>query len=182
MFKKIISFFGRDSDSGAVGDLHTAIVNQARQSVFYAQHGVPDSLDGRFDMLVLHAYLVVRRLKQRGPAAEALSQQLFDLIFDDMDANLREIGVGDLSVGKKVKKMAQAFFGRAAAYDAGLEPGASPDVLELALRRNVYGTLPEPVAQQDLAWLAGYTRSALAHLAAQPDEALLQGRISFPQP
>lgn len=181
MLNKIFSFLNRSDDSPVVRDLHAAIVEQARQPAFYAQHGVPDSLDGRFDMLVLHAYLAFRRLKELGQPAEAMSQQLFDLIFDDMDANLREIGVGDLSVGKKVKKMAQAFFGRAAAYDAGLEPGAAPDVLEQALRRNVYGTVANP-AQNDLAWLAGYTRSAIATLAAQPAESLLKGRIGFPAP
>lgn len=181
MLNKLFSLIGLNSDSQPVRDLHAAIVNQARQPVFYAQHGVPDSLDGRFDMVVLHAYLAFGRLKQLGETGEALSQQLFDLIFDDMDANLREIGVGDLSVGKKVKKMAQAFFGRAAAYDAGLEANAAPDVLEQALRRNVYGTVANP-APENLAWLASYTRSALAALADQPAEMLLSGRLRFPQP
>ncbi len=180
MLKNVFSLFGRGDESAPVRALHAAIVAQARQPAFYAGHGVPDSLDGRFDMVVLHAYLAFRRLRALGDSGEAVSQQLFDLIFDDMDANLREIGVGDLSVGKKVKKMAQAFFGRASAYDAGLEAGAGPEVLEQALRRNVYGTVADP-AQADLAWLAGYTRSALADLDSQPAEALLNGRIGFPR-
>ncbi|WP_374466727.1 ubiquinol-cytochrome C chaperone family protein, partial [Ferrovibrio sp.] len=91
--------------------LYRAIVAQSRQAGFYREHGVPDSLDGRFDMIVLHSFLVMRRLRRIGAAAEPLSQQLFDLMFADMDSNLREIGVGDLSVGKKVKAMAQAFYG-----------------------------------------------------------------------
>ena len=84
-------------------DLYGRIVDQARDPEYYASFGVPDTLDGRFDMLVLHAFLVIRRLQRGGDAGEALAQHLFDALIDDMDRSLREIGVGDLSVGKKVK-------------------------------------------------------------------------------
>lgn len=167
--------------------LYRQIVTQARQPVFYRDHAVPDTLDGRFDMIVLHAFLVMRRLKQiAGPEAQKVSQDLFDLLFADMDSNLREIGVGDLGVGKRVKKMAQAFYGRVEAYEAGL--GAiDPVVLEQALARNLYGTLqgegrtPGEVPAVALTALAAYLREADAVLMAQPDGAIVAGSLEFPK-
>ena len=116
--------------------LYAAIVEQARVPVLYQVHRVPDTLDGRFDMLVLHAFLVFRRLRALGPQGEQLAQVTFDRLIEDMDRNLREIGVGDLSVGKKVKVMARAFYGRVAAYQGGMD-GTRDDLVE-ALRRNAY--------------------------------------------
>lgn len=165
--------------------LYRQIVAQARLPGFYRDHAVPDTLDGRFDMIVLHAFLVMRRLKRiSGPEAQKVSQDLFDLLFADMDSNLREIGVGDLGVGKRVKKMAQAFYGRVEAYEAGLA-SADPAVLEQALGRNVYGTLqeggrsPGELPAAALTALAGYLRQADAALTAQPDDAVIAGSLRF---
>jgi len=167
--------------------LYRQIVAQARQPSFYRDHGVPDTLDGRFDMIVLHAFLAMRRLKRiEGPEAQKVSQDLFDLLFADMDSNLREIGVGDLGVGKRVKKMAQAFYGRVEAYEAGLTD-ADPAVLQQALARNLYGTLqvqgrsPGEVSPAALAAMADYLRQAEAVLAAQADAPILAGSLQFPQ-
>ncbi|MGB1548449.1 MAG: ubiquinol-cytochrome C chaperone family protein, partial [Alphaproteobacteria bacterium] len=93
--------------------LYTQIVAQARRKEFYTAGGVPDTLDGRFEMLALHAFLVLYRLKRLD--ADELAQALFDMMFADMDENLREIGVGDLSVDKRVKRMVSAFYGRVVA-------------------------------------------------------------------
>lgn len=178
MLNKLISLFGGKQHNPAAVALYRRIVEQARQPDFYSRHGVPDSLDGRFDMIVLHAFLVMRRLRALAskPAAD-LSQDLFDLLFADMDSNLREIGVGDLGVGKRVKKMAQAFYGRVEAYEAGLT--ATDDaILTDALTRNLYGTT-QPALPNQLA-MAGYMRVADSHLAAQPEVKIMAGNVDFP--
>jgi cytochrome b pre-mRNA-processing protein 3 len=159
----------------AAADLYDAIVGQARQPAFYERLGVPDTLDGRFELVVLHAFLVLHRLKGE-PAAAGVSQALFDRMVDDMDASLREMGVGDLSVGKRVKAMGRAFYGRAVAYEAGL---ASPDraVLEDAVRRNVYGTATPSPAHP--AAIAGYLRRQVQALSEQATDTLMAGRVRF---
>jgi cytochrome b pre-mRNA-processing protein 3 len=149
-------------DSAAM--LYALAVEQARRPEFYSRLGVPDTLDGRFEMIALHVFLLLHRLKQRGEAP-ALAQALFDLMFQDMDQNLREIGVGDLSVGKRVKTMAKALYGRCAAYEAGLAEGDAG--LAAALRRNLFGTL-DAVEDVVLARFCAYLRREAAALAAQP--------------
>jgi cytochrome b pre-mRNA-processing protein 3 len=150
---------GHDVDQDA-RRLYAQLVSQARAPAFYRELGVPDSLDGRFEMLALHVFVALRRLKQAGD--EARAQALFDTMFTDMDRSLREIGVGDLSVGKRVKEMARALYGRIAAYEAGL---AAPDdaVLIKALERNLFGTVAPPPAAAPAA-LARYLRLAAARL------------------
>lgn len=178
MLNRLFSMFaGRQPDPAAVA-LYRRIVEQARQPDFYARHGVPDSLDGRFDMIVLHAFLVMRRLRAiTSKAADDLNQEVFDLLFADMDSNLREIGVGDLGVGKRVKKMAQAFYGRVEAYEAGMI--ATDDaILTDALTRNLYGTI-QPALPNQLA-MAAYMRAADALLAGQPDAQIMAGNVEFP--
>lgn len=161
-------------------DLYRRIIEQARQPAFYSRLNVPDSLDGRFDMIVLHSFLVMRRLRvSNTPEAQKLSQQLFDLQFADMDNSLREIGVGDLGVGKKVKVMAQAFLGRVEAYEAGLT-ATDDGILTDALSRNLYGTT-QP-ALTGLIAMAGYMRAADQHLADQRDAEVLAGNVDFPTP
>jgi cytochrome b pre-mRNA-processing protein 3 len=136
--------------------IYAAVVAQARRPEFYADLGVPDTLDGRFELLALHTFLILRRLKTRGESAVA-SQALVDLFIEDMDSSLRELGAGDLGVGRKVQAMAQALYGRIAAYDAGL--AGSGEALEAALRRNLYGTAREPGPEaRTLAALAAYVR------------------------
>ena len=164
--------------------LYIAAVEQARRPGFYTECEVADSLDGRFDLIVLHVFLVVRALRPSGEPGKRLSNLIFKMMMDDMDMNLREMGVGDLSVGKRIKSMARAFYGRSAAYDAAFdaERDAAPDGvaeegLEAALRRNIYGAEePNPGA---LALLLGYVRGADDALAAAPAAALLSGQVTF---
>jgi cytochrome b pre-mRNA-processing protein 3 len=180
MFSRIIAFLNGEQNDAAAVKLYRTIVAQARQPDFYSRHGVPDSLDGRFDMIVLHSFLVMRRLKRSAAeAAQQLSQQLFDLQFADMDSSLREIGVGDLGVGKRVKVMAQAFFGRVEAYEAGLI-ATDDGILTDALTRNLYGT-SQP-ALTGLIAMAAYMRAADSQLTAQPEDDILAGNIVFPAP
>ncbi|MGE5147412.1 MAG: ubiquinol-cytochrome C chaperone family protein [Candidatus Eiseniibacteriota bacterium] len=167
----------RRDRNAAAHALYVALVEQARAPAFYDAGGVPDSLDGRFDMIVLHAYLVMRRLGTAGEPGTALAQALFDVMFSDMDQNLRELGVGDLAVGRRVKTMARSFYGRVKAYDEGL---ARPDdtALTAALSRNLYATVE--VAPEAVAAMAGYLREAARTLAAQPLAELMAGRPRFP--
>jgi cytochrome b pre-mRNA-processing protein 3 len=159
--------------------LYAAIVAQARQPAFYAAGGVPDSLDGRFEMIALHSYLVLRRLRGAGAEAEALSQALVDTLFADLDASLREMGAGDLGVPRRIKRMATGFFGRVAAYDAGLATGAGGKLAE-ALRRNLFGTAAPAPGQLEAA--EAYLRRCLARLRDQPLAEILAGRAVFADP
>ncbi|MGH7248056.1 MAG: ubiquinol-cytochrome C chaperone family protein, partial [Pseudomonadota bacterium] len=129
----LAALFNRKSRT-AVQALYGAIVAAARNPAFYADRGVPDTLDGRFELIALHAFLAIRRLKQSADSA-AYAQALFDTMFADLDRNLREMGVGDLSVGRQVKTMAKAFYGRVVAYERGL---GGIYILEDALRRIIY--------------------------------------------
>jgi cytochrome b pre-mRNA-processing protein 3 len=157
--------------------LYIALVDQARTPDFFGSGRVPDTLDGRFDMICVHAFLVLNRLKQEGVAAKGFAQGLFDAMFLDMDRGLRELGVGDLGVGIRVKHMAKALYGRIAAYEAGLGQADDATLLE-ALRRNLYGTTTaEP---DELARVARYMRAAKALLAAQSFDDLVMGRVRFP--
>lgn len=170
----------RSRPEAAARSLYESIVAQARRAEFFIAGGVPDTLDGRFEMIVLHAHLVFRRLAREAADEEAakLSQELFDLMFADMDQSLREMGVGDLSVGRRVRAMAEALYGRAAAYDAGL--AGDDATLAAALRRNVYGTVePDETA---LKAMAAYVRRQDKSLADQPVEALRHGDVTFSPP
>ena len=133
---KLFSALGLSPKKTTVNDLYDVIVAHARRPVFYTVLGVPDTVNGRYDVIMLHTYFVMKRLKAIGAEASTTSQALFDYMFADMDKNLREMGVGDLSVGKKVKAMATAFYGRIKAYDEGL--GGGPEQLADSLRRNLF--------------------------------------------
>jgi cytochrome b pre-mRNA-processing protein 3 len=164
----------------AANALYNTLVAQARRPSFYLAGGVADTLDGRFDAIVLHAFLVMRRLRDGGAAGEALSQALFDEMFADMDRSLREMGVGDMGVGKRVRAMGEAFMGRVKAYDEALgRDTANGQALEQALARNLYRSTA-PAA--GLALVAAYVRREAAALAEQDLDELLAGRVRFGPP
>jgi cytochrome b pre-mRNA-processing protein 3 len=157
---------------------YRSVVKQARQTVFFADYGVPDTLDGRFELICLHAFLYLYRLKEDRPQASPFCQSLFDRMFADFDRSLREMGVGDLSVGKHVKRMARAFYGRILSYEAGL--AGDDSALAVALARNVFGTVSAPeCAAGDM---AAYVRCAVRALQSQSAADLLAGEISFEVP
>lgn len=161
--------------------LYTAAVSAARDPWFFGEAvGVPDTLDGRFDLVGVHAGLLIRRL-HRDPdsrGAEA-AQAVFDAMFADMDTSLREMGVGDMSVGKRVRRMWEAFHGRARAYEAALDAGDRA-ALESALARNVLRAGPDAPPPSGASALADRAERVAAALAAQPLDALLRGEVSFP--
>ncbi|HTH16246.1 MAG TPA: ubiquinol-cytochrome C chaperone family protein [Magnetospirillum sp.] len=172
-------FFERRRRERAASDLYLAAVNQARQPVFYTDYGVPDSLEGRFDMIILHVWMVLRRLgRQDGEAGHTLGQATVELMFADMDRNLREMGVTDLRVGKRVLNMAEAFYGRAGAYDKALADGE--EALAAALTRNLYQSV-DPVPQHPAA-MAAYVRDQLSNLDTQAVADLLDGKVTFQTP
>ena len=156
--------------------LYGHAVAQARSPHYFVAVGVPDTLDGRFDMVALFAFLLVDRLRAEDSAAgRALAQAVFDAMFADMDQNLRQMGVGDLSVAKRVKTMWTAFNGRCHAYTDALAQGA-PQALDDALARNVWRAEALPPGA---AALAAELRAQRRHLAGQPIAALASGQAQF---
>lgn len=154
--------------------IYQSAVIRAREPLFYNTFKVSDSLDGRFDMISIHVFLILHRLKGGSRAAQRLGQDIFDIMFSDMDRSLREIGVGDLSVGRKVRAMAEALNGRIANYDRGLHHLAS---LEEALTRNLYrGQRP---SDRILCCIAQYMRDVSIFLSQQDENAILKGNINW---
>jgi cytochrome b pre-mRNA-processing protein 3 len=184
----ILGAFRRGDPNRNIHALYGAIVAQARSPVFYTHYGVSDSVEGRFELIVLHLVLVLRRLGAEAAAASerrpplgpgsAAGQRLFDVFCHDLDDNLREMGVGDLAVPRKMRQFGEAFYGRQAAYGAALG-AADPQELEKALARNILG---EADAGEKAAPLARYMPAAAAQLDAQPEDALVAGRPVFPSP
>jgi cytochrome b pre-mRNA-processing protein 3 len=156
-------------------ELYTSAVGRARQPEFYTDLGVPDTLEGRFDMISLHVFLVLRRLKGEGQPMQELGQAIFDAMFADMDRNFREMGFGDIGVGNRVKKLARAFYGRVAAYDEGLE--GEDETLTAALRRNVYRSAD--ATDDQVSDLMHYFRSQAANIDKHGLEAIAGGKAGF---
>ena len=175
------NLFGVSPVKRAAESLYSSAVQAARNSVLYTEYGVPDTVDGRFEMIALHVYVLLRRLKTTGLEGKALSQSVFDSMFDDMDRTLREMGAGDLGVGRRVKEMAKAFYGRIAAYDDGLgEP--DPGALRLALERNVFRGSEGGADDQAYrgAALAQYLRELAQEMDRCDADRLLSGHVTFP--
>ena len=172
-------FFRRNPSNRSIASLYGMIVAQARATPFYRSYGVPDTVNGRFEMVVLHAVLVLHRLESGPASVRSLGQGLFDRFCADMDGSLREMGVGDLAVPDKMRKIGEAFYGRQAAYAAALADSELAP-LAAALARNVFGEQggSEPGAIR----LAGYVRAAAGQLAVQDAEALGRAELHFPDP
>jgi cytochrome b pre-mRNA-processing protein 3 len=177
MFQRL---FGRERNANrAITEaLYAQIVAAARQTVFYSDWNVPDTPLGRFEMLSLHMFLFQHRLRGQGGAAQDVAQVLIDEFFLDVDHSLRELGIGDVGVPKRMKKLARMFYGRTAAYDDALERN-DHDGLTAALARNVR---PDSGAWPEAALLASYVADVRDRLAAQPSESIVAGTVAFPSP
>ena len=173
---RLFAALRRPIEEGAADTLYRSIVKQSRQPEFYSECGVPDTPDGRYDMIVAHVVLILRRLRRAPSNTKDLAQALFDLMFADMDQNLREMGVGDLAVGKRVRAMAKAFYGRLAAYDAALSNG-DDDALRSALRRNLFRNATPTPGQ--VAAVASYMRREAARLDSEPSDLIAAGGLRF---
>lgn len=188
----LLDFLKPRDKTASVQGAYVSIVKQARRPELYAPGCAPDNFDGRFDMMALHVHLVLRRMRALGMGRSDIGQDLFDMFFKDMDQAMREAGVGDMGVGKKVQKMVEAFYGRATAYDGVLDaqgdnaqgdngPGenASSDISDIydILSRNLY---PEaaisPQQEAGLRALTAYALALEAHLAGLTLDDILSGQ------
>ncbi len=160
----------------SVPELHyRALAERARDPVLYREFGVPDTLQGRFDLLVLHLVLLLRRLRTEGEIGEALGQDIFDLFVRDMDRAMREMGVGDLGMKRRMRDMAKGFYARAGLYDPALEAG-DHQALALALEQSFFPNEPRAAAARGLAAWALKTVTALRETARGE---LLAGEAMF---
>ena len=169
----------RRSPKPTIASLYGAIVAQARAPRFYEDYAVPDTVLGRFDMVVLHVVLVVRRLREGNGKQATLAQALFDAFCSDMDENLREMGISDQGVPKHMQRVGEAFYGRANAYEAALRANRDRVLVE-ALLRNIYAG--EAEAEVAAMALAHYVKGAAQHLAEQELKGLEAGTVRFPEP
>jgi cytochrome b pre-mRNA-processing protein 3 len=174
----IFPLFRRSARPDTISTLYGMIVAQARLPFFYRDYAVADTVKGRFDLIVLHLALVLDRLAQ-DPALLSLGQGIFDRFCQDMDHNLREMGVGDLKVPKQMRRMGEAFYGRAQAYRAAWA-AKDDSLLAETLRRNIY--CGSPPTLEAAPRLAAYVREALRDLGAQPSASLAGGELHLPEP
>jgi cytochrome b pre-mRNA-processing protein 3 len=175
----MFQFFRRNPSNHSIASLYGTIVAQARAAPFYRIYGVPDTVNGRFEMVVLHTVLVLRRLESEPVPGRRLGQALFDRFCRDMDGSLREMGIGDLAVPAKMRKIGEAFYGRQAAYVAALA-ALDHEPLIGALKRNVFGA--QTGAGLGAIRLATYVRALAAQLADQDGQALCRAEVAFPDP
>ena len=173
----LLGLFRRRAHQRIGFDLYGAAVAAARSPRFYAELGVPDTTAGRFELVALHVGLLIRRLRMAGDkSADALGQAVFDAMFGDMDVNLREMGIGDLSVGKRVKMLWEGFHGRTTSYAAALD-AEDTAALALALERNIW--VQEAAPPGSATGLAQHAESLSALLAGQEVAAMLRGEVRF---
>jgi cytochrome b pre-mRNA-processing protein 3 len=170
----------RTSARRKAGELYGAVVTQARRAEFYAALGVPDTPNGRYEMVVLHLFLVLERLREEGETP--LPRLLVEAFIADMDDSLRELATGDLSVPKKVRRAATGLYERSMAYRAALTSGEESALAD-ALSEHLYeGGDGAANGSRGALALAGYVRNALRSLAACNVATILDGRVAFPIP
>lgn len=172
-----LGLFRQKDDS--IAALYGMIVAQARLPAFYRAYRVPDTVEGRLEMVLLHTFLCCRRVGSGAKAIQGLGQRVFDLFCRDMDGNLREMGIGDLAVPRHMQRIGEAFYGRAGAYETALAAG-DKQALSEAVMRNVFSGLPQH--SNGASRLAAYMRLASIDLARQQDTAIARGQINFPDP
>ena len=158
--------------------LYDSIVAQSRAESFYRELGVPDTMEGRFELIVLHTHLVLERLRHDGHAGQALSRALIEAFVADMDASMREIGIADLGVPRRVKRAAAALFERSRAYAAAQQASGASDALPEALAEHIH--VQDGASLNLPSQLARYVRHAITSLDQQPSRMLLDGRLAFP--
>lgn len=177
MFAQLARWFKPSPLNEPSHRVYIALVSQSRQPFFYSHLGVPDTLDGRFDMILLHLFLITERLRADNTESSLLLlQHITDAFIADMDRSLREMGVGDTGVAKRVKKMADALNGRLTVYHDSLGDVAK---LSEALRRNLYGTTT--ASPEHLTQMINYITLSGVMLKSQPIDSLINGEIVWPK-
>jgi cytochrome b pre-mRNA-processing protein 3 len=176
MFSTLKKIFSPSPVQQHAYDLYVKIVEQARQPIFYKEWQVEDTVDGRFDVIVLHLCLVTARLEQETKNSDIreFNRYISEAFFADMDRNLREMGASDTGVGIRIKKMAQAFYGRLKAYTDTIDDETA---LADALARNAYRE--KPVSRDAVASLAAYMGRNYRALQKYPADMLMQGNVRF---
>jgi cytochrome b pre-mRNA-processing protein 3 len=174
----ISRLFRRAPQDSTIASLYGTIVAQARAPAFYQIYAVPDTVNGRLEMIMLHAVLFLRRVEREAAPVRALGQGLFDHFCRDIDASMREMGVGDLAVPRKMRRIGEAFYGRQVAYRSALAASDQKPLVEV-LERNVYADGPDAGAARRL---AAYIREAASRLAAQDSEGFARAKVAFPDP
>ena len=170
----IFNLFRKNTATEPVLAIYSAIVAQSRQPVFYAEWLVPDTVTGRFDMISLHMALLFRRLRSETGRSKDFSQSVFDLFFRDMDRSLREMGVGDLGVPKRIQKMGNIFFGLLAALSEPMDRNDS-QALEAVLSRNIFDGAVGSNVEALAAYLLRQDRALMSNTAGD----IVAGRIAF---
>lgn len=178
IFASLRKLFQDSPRRAAATTLYAAIVDQSREAAFFGALGVPDTLDGRFDMIVMHTFLVISRLNQEGQDGKDLAQAVFDLMIEDMDRGLRLLGSADVRLGKRIKAMAQAYYGRARAYEEALADVGG--ALAEAVHRNLFRGAEGHEERAKL--VASYLRREAEDLGRLEAGGLLAGRIGFGAP
>ncbi len=166
-------------DKGPVGTLYADIVAQARSPYFYSELTVSDDVDGRFDMITLHMFLALDRMREDASLMK-LSQKLANLVISDMDRSLREMGVGDLGVGKRVQEMGKAMYGRLEMYDLSLLEADTSSVLSAAIMRNLYRS--EESVSENAQKISKYILKQREYLKKCSSETILNGHFDFEKP
>ncbi len=156
--------------------VYARTLEHVRQPVFYTEYGVPDTFDGRFDLLLVHLFIVMEAVGFESERAEAFNQALFDVTFADMDQTLREMGIGDMGIPKHMRKMMKAFNGRMNVYHSAI--GANNDAFVDALKRNLYAGA-EGMSDEVVARFAQYCMRAVASMKALEFEVLQGGAFQF---
>jgi len=183
VLSKFKEIFKSPYSNSAAMELYVTIVQQARLPIFYTEYDVGDTIDGRFDLVALHTFLVLRTLRRDDEMTKKLSQDIFDVMFADMDQNLRELSIGDTGVAKRVMKMAERFYGRIAAYDLALDmedPSQQHEELCKVIIRNIYRNTP--VSSNNVKAMAEYVVTQMKELEQQSINSLLEGTIDFASP
>ena len=175
IFSKL--FKSKPAYSEEVQALYRAVVAQSRQPEFFMHFEVADTVEGRYDMIMLHMFVVMRKLKSAGEETEVFTQSLYDLMFADMDLNLRELGVGDMGLARRVPRMAEAFYGRIIAYEEGLAAEDDNASLKSALDRNLYRKTA--ASDESLEKIAVYLRREASNLENADMDTLLKGKVTF---
>lgn len=173
MFGRLFS--GKSARRRISQGIYGALVTMARNPVLFAELGVPDTINGRYDMMVMHVFLFAHRMKDQDATCRALSQDVFDAFLLDMDRGLREEGVGDISVPKRIKKMTEVFYGRVRAYEPCLE-AQNLDQIALVVDRNVF---PDNSNKPGSLALASYMLRLQAHLKSISNAAILRGELAL---
>jgi cytochrome b pre-mRNA-processing protein 3 len=173
-------FAGRAARKEAAEKIYDAIVAQSRNPAFYLRCGVPDTLSGRFDMLVIHMFVVLQILKLGGREGQLLAQEIVEAFIREMDTMVRDLGVSDRNVPKEVRKIAQLFYGQLLAYSTALQRNEAKGLANEVWKsfQSGEGASSASIAAEAI---STYMRQAIKNIQEMPLNMLLQGNIRFPE-